>query len=61
MLIGGTEVTGWTNQGSSLTSGSVALRTGYLNSGEQWFIDDARGRRLVTAEPVTTLGPLDRQ
>ena len=60
ILIDGVEVTGWTAQGSDLISGSLGLRAGVLGSGEQWFVDDARARRLVTPEPVASLGPLDR-
>ncbi|MCP3912464.1 MAG: hypothetical protein GY713_16085, partial [Actinomycetia bacterium] len=54
------EVTGWTAQGTDILSGSLGLRAGLLGVGEQWFIDDPRARRLVTPEPVASLGPLDR-
>ncbi len=60
LLIDGVEVTGWTSQGTAIESGSVALRTGQLPSGEDWYVDDARARKLVTPEPVASLGPLDR-
>ena len=60
LFIDGTQVTGWTAQGSALLSGSMALRAGLLPTGETWYVDDARGRKLVTPEPVTSLGALDR-
>ena len=60
VLVDGIEVHGWTPQGATLASGSVGLRAASVPTGEAWYIDDARGRRLVTPEPVTTLGPLDR-
>jgi CSLREA domain-containing protein len=60
VLVDGVEVIGWTPQGSALTSGSLGLRAGGIPAGENWYIDDTRGRRLITPEPVTTLGPLDR-
>ncbi|MCP5029101.1 MAG: hypothetical protein GY929_22740, partial [Actinomycetia bacterium] len=60
LFIDGVEVTGWTAQGTDILSGSLGLRAGLLGVGEQWFIDDPRARRLVTPEPVTSLGPLDR-
>ncbi len=56
----GVEVIGWTSQGSALTSGSAGLQVDRLPTGEQWFVDDARARKLVTPEPVATLGPLQR-
>ncbi len=60
ILIDGVEVTGWTAQGSTLSSGSAGLRVGALPGGASWFVDDARARKLVTPEPVTTLSSLDR-
>ncbi len=60
VLIDGLEVIGWTAQGPSLGSGSVALRAGTRPATEAWYVDDTRGRRLVMPEPVTSLGPLDR-
>ena len=60
VLVDGVEVTGWTAQGADLASGSMGLRVGSLPSGQEWSIDDARGRRLITPEPVAGLGPLDR-
>jgi hypothetical protein len=47
-------------QGTALLSGSMALRTGLLPTGQNWYIDDARGRKLITPEPSTTIVPLDR-
>ncbi|MDW3179674.1 MAG: right-handed parallel beta-helix repeat-containing protein [Acidimicrobiia bacterium] len=60
LFIDGSEVTTTTPQGSALLSGSMALRAGLLPTGQTWYIDDARGRKLVTPEPVTSVGPLDR-
>ena len=60
LLIDGTEVTTWTAQGADLASGSAGLRAAALGAGEQWFVDDPRARRLVIPEPLTSLGPLDR-
>jgi hypothetical protein len=31
-----------------------------LPAGQSWFVDDTRARKLITPEPVTILGPLDR-
>ena len=42
------------------SSGSVGLRIGELPTAETWHIDDVQLRRLVSDEPVTSLGPLDR-
>ncbi len=42
------------------STGSVGLRAGELPIGMTWHIDDIRLRRLVSDEPVATLGPLDR-
>ncbi|MDH3704976.1 MAG: right-handed parallel beta-helix repeat-containing protein [Acidimicrobiia bacterium] len=61
LLIDDVEVTGWTAQGSALASGSIGLRAGYLSLSEDWWVDDAQARRLVTPEPFTTVGPLDRE
>ncbi len=60
LFIDDIEVTGWTSQGNALLSGSLALRAGLLPSGQSWYVDDARGRKLITPEPVTSLGALDR-
>ena len=60
ILIDGVEVTGWTSQGGTLSSGSAGLRAGLLPGGESWFVDDARARKLITPEPLTTLSSLDR-
>ena len=60
ILVDGVEVTGWTPAGTTLASGSAGLRVGLLPGGEDWFVDDARARRLVTPEPVTALSSLDR-
>ncbi len=60
LFINGIEETTWTPQGSALLSGSMALRAGLLPTGQNWYIDDARGRKLITPEPLTTIGPLDR-
>ncbi|MGI9601211.1 MAG: beta strand repeat-containing protein, partial [Acidimicrobiales bacterium] len=60
IVVDGVEVTAWAAQGAALTSGSVALRAGQLPVGEDWYVDDARARKLVTPEPFTALGPLDR-
>ena len=60
LFIDGVEVTTWTAQGSALTSGSMALRVGALPPTESWYVDDARGRKLVTPEPVTVVSVLDR-
>jgi len=42
-------------------SGSIGLRAGLLPGGTSWFVDDVQARRLVTPEPVTSLGPIDRE
>ncbi len=60
LIVDGVEVIGWTAQGAGLTSGSAALLVNSLPNGEQWHIDDPRARKLVTPEPVASLGPLDR-
>jgi hypothetical protein len=60
LLIDGIEVIGWTAQGNGLLSGSAGLTVSELGGGEQWYVDDPRARKLVTPEPVATLGPLDR-
>ena len=60
ILIDDVEVTGWTTQGGALTTGSAGLRTGLLPGVEDWFIDDARGRKLITPEPLTSLSSVDR-
>ncbi len=41
-------------------SGSVGFRAADIFGGEQWFIDDVMVRRLVSDEPTTSLGPLER-
>ncbi|MEM9565832.1 MAG: LamG-like jellyroll fold domain-containing protein, partial [Actinomycetota bacterium] len=61
ILIDGVEVTGWTAQGGDPASGSIGLRTGLLPTGQRWYVDDPTARKLITPEPVTSLGPLDRQ
>ncbi len=60
ILIDGVEVTPWTVQGTALISGSVGFRAGALQAIDDWYIDDARARKLVFPEPITNLGPLDR-
>ncbi len=59
--IDGTEVIAATAQGTGMLSGSVGLRAGLLPIGEVWYVDDARARRLISAEPTTSIGPLERQ
>jgi len=56
-----TEIISPTNQGLVPESGSIGLRAGLLPGGTSWFVDDVQARRLVTPEPVTSLGPLDRE
>ncbi len=53
-------VIGPTPQGPGEARGSVGFRVGHLPVGETWITDDVRLRRLVSDEPVTVLGPLDR-
>ena len=53
------EKTTWTSQGSALLSRSIATRAGLLPTGQNWYVDDARGRKLTTPEPLTTVRPLD--
>ena len=60
LLVDGVEVVGWTPQGDALTRGSAGLVVNRLPVGESWFVDDVRARKLVTPEPVTSLGPLHR-
>ena len=60
LFVDGAEVVGWTPQGDALTRGSAGLVVNRLPVGESWYVDDVRARKLVTPEPVTTLGPLDR-
>ncbi|MGI9608300.1 MAG: LamG-like jellyroll fold domain-containing protein [Acidimicrobiales bacterium] len=60
LFIDGVEEQPWTAQGSALISGSMALRAGLLPTGQTWYVDDARGRKLITPEPLTSLGSLDR-
>ena len=38
----------------------AGLRVAELPGGEFWFVDDPRARKLVTPEPIASLGPLDR-
>lgn len=45
---------------SGLATGSVGFRAADIDPTEQWFIDDVRVRRLVSDEPTTSLGPLER-
>jgi hypothetical protein len=45
---------------NGLTSESAGLLVNQLASGDDWYVDDTRVRKLVTPEPVATLGPLDR-
>ena len=59
--IDGTEITPATAQGAGLLSGSVGLRVGLLPIGQSWYVDDARARRLISIEPTTSVGPLERQ
>ena len=61
LLIDGTEVIGWTAQGNALTSGSAGLLVNRLPVGQNWYVDDARARKLVMPEPVSSVGALDRQ
>ena len=61
LFVDGTEVHGWTAQGTDPGSGSVGLRAGLLPVGERWYVDDPQARKLITPEPVASLGPLDRQ
>jgi uncharacterized delta-60 repeat protein/CSLREA domain-containing protein len=69
-----TDETGWTSvrlNGSTViagvlqpdgrASGTVGLRSRRLALPSFWFIDDLRVRRLVSDEPVTTLGWLQRR
>ncbi len=60
LLVDGAEVIPWTGQTSPPATGSVSFRVGRLPAGRAWYIDDARARRLISVEPVVTLGPLDR-
>jgi len=45
---------------SGAGSGSVGFRAGLIGAGQQWFIDDVVLRRLVSDEPTTSLGPVER-
>ncbi|MEM7322285.1 MAG: LamG-like jellyroll fold domain-containing protein, partial [Actinomycetota bacterium] len=60
VVIGGSEVISSTAQGSGLLTGSAALRAGLLPSGQFWYVDDVRARKLIGAEPTVSLGPLER-
>ncbi|MFK7918022.1 MAG: LamG-like jellyroll fold domain-containing protein [Ilumatobacter sp.] len=61
LVVDGMEIIGWTAQGGALTTGSAGLAVHRLPNGEAWYVDDARTRKLVTPEPATTLGTLQRQ
>ncbi|MDH3292758.1 MAG: CSLREA domain-containing protein [Acidimicrobiia bacterium] len=60
LIVDGTEVITWTGQTAPPASGSVGFRVGQLPGGQVWYIDDPRARKLISPEPVATLGPLDR-
>jgi hypothetical protein len=60
VIVDGTEIIAETTQGTGLLTGSAALRAGRLPIGEFWYVDDARVRKLIGAEPTATLGPLER-
>ena len=60
VIIDGTEVITATPQSGLGSSGSMGLRVGELPVSQQWYVDDARGRRLVTPEPTTSISSLDR-
>lgn len=60
LIVDGNEVITWTGQTSPPVGGSVGFRVGRLPGAQTWFIDDPRARKLISPEPVTTLGPLDR-
>ena len=42
------------------TTGSVGFRAGGIVPGQQWYVDDVRVRRLVSDEPTTSLGAIER-
>ncbi len=58
--VDGTQVLGPILHGGGASSGSVGLRAGVIPVGQTWHVDDTRVRRLVSDEPVTSLGALDR-
>ncbi len=58
--VDGIQILGPTAHTGGALTGSVGLRSGNIPVGETWNIDDIQLRRLVSDEPVTTLGPLDR-
>ena len=60
LAVDGTEVVPWVGQTAPPAGGSVGFRVGELPGGQVWYIDDPRARKLISPEPVTTLGPLDR-
>ncbi len=45
---------------SGLVSGSVGFRATSMDGAERWFVDDVRARRLVSDEPIASLGVLER-
>ncbi|MGI9604091.1 MAG: LamG-like jellyroll fold domain-containing protein, partial [Acidimicrobiales bacterium] len=59
VLIDDTVVIGPVPAAAAPAAGSVGLR-GRLPSGQQWYVDDAVARRLVSVEPVASLAALDR-
>jgi hypothetical protein len=58
--VDGVQIIGPTAHSGGAATGSVGLRSGNIPVGETWNIDDVRLRRLVSDEPITSLGPLDR-
>ena len=59
--IGSTTAVNGVLQSDGRSSGSFGLRVSRLLLPSYWFVDDVRARRVVSDEPVTTLGWLQRR
>ncbi len=60
VFVDGVQMLGPTLHSGGELLGSAGLRAGNVPSGVTWNVDDAQLRRLVSDEPTTSLGALDR-
>jgi len=58
--VGGTPLLGPVTLTGGPASGSVGFRVGSMPVPFTWYIDDVQVRKLVSDEPDTSLGPIDR-